>query len=88
MKEQINKLLTERIHIVSTGNYHSVQGIIPTSEALEQIMCYREVRAIIDWVNWKWWEDDFTEILIEQLSVAYTRETVLKAIDQYKSELK
>ncbi len=81
MKEQIYELIDSY-----AGMWNADKTALASK--MESLMCYREVKAVIDWVNWKWWEDEFTELLIEQLSINYSKEQILKSIEQYKSEQK
>lgn len=58
-----------------------------TIEQLLQLMCYREVRAIIEWIGIDYLME-YEESVVEQLGKTYDSDIVWDAIEQVKNEMK
>lgn len=72
--------------IVEEGDFKPIKQTI---DELEHLMCYREVRAIMEWVGRGFFDiPEFEDGLLAILSVHYPAETIWEAIEQYKNENK
>lgn len=91
MKDKINRILTKHIHAESHSeiNLHTVHGIIPATDELTALMCYREVRAYYQ--AYRDFDDNESDESIKQeilgtFSDDYPEEIILQAIKQVKNE--
>lgn len=91
MKEQILELIKKYVNVwdMERSGYGPVPIMQPEyhylTTILEQLMCYREVRAIINWVGDVAMSED-GKFIIANLNESYAEDIILKAIEQYKSE--
>lgn len=93
MKDKINRILTKHIHAQCHAeiNLHTVQGIIPATQELTALMCYREVRAALEGtgdVSYFISHNSFIYWLKELLEPDYDEGIILQAIEQVKNEQK
>lgn len=87
MKDKINRILTKHIHAQCHAeiNLHTVQGIISATDELTALMCYREVKAIIEWIGIDYLTT-YEESIVESLNKSYHSDMIWEAIEQFKNE--
>lgn len=89
MKEQIEEILKTQLHFPISYPNDVIGDIVDASEELQQLMCYREVRAyylcLITYCSAKelsGWEKE----LIESFVKYYPETMITAAIERVKSE--
>jgi hypothetical protein len=82
MKDKIRDILSEHINM-------STNRPGPLADELTALMCYREVRAIGEWIGVEYlFLEDHYDCLIDQLSKYYPKGAILQAIEQVKKQMK
>lgn len=80
MKDEILKIINTTVY------YSDVTEGAKAADELQRLMCYREVRAIIEWVRIDYFVPDYEEELVKQLENTYPTDMIWEAIEKVKKE--
>ena len=81
--------MEDRVRSIILSQWGNLLGVGKASEVITALMCYREVRAIMEWVGVT--EFNIPEVedgLVIQLKEHYNMKLVWQAIEQVKKEMK
>jgi hypothetical protein len=88
MKAQIEEILRDNLCVTQCGVLNSssdIAGIEDVVKQIEKLMCYREVKAIYDWVEPEYFQTDHEDGLVQQLENTYHTDLIWAAIDNCKA---
>lgn len=91
MKDKILKIINNNISISQSGYMNGqadIEGVEDTVSELTALMCYREVRAIIEWLGIEHLVEEYEYVIVMQLKETYDTGLIWTAIEQVKNELK
>lgn len=94
MKAQIEEILKENLSVTQCGYMNSqanLDGVKDASEIIQQLMCYREVRAFLTGMGFEYFKrfpSVSRDMILHYLQPDYNNEMIISAIAQVKSEQK